>query len=105
MRTIKRKKSEPTHISSILGNILSGYRACDDINMLKVWDVWDDAVRQVTDLSITPAVFKENLLIVYADTPGSLQTLHYLKQDIIDHINNAVGEPVLKDIRFKIGEL
>jgi predicted nucleic acid-binding Zn ribbon protein len=100
-----QKRSDFVHIGRILDNVLKSYRTESDSGLRDVWHLWDAAVGEAIAQNARPAAFKGNLLIVHVSNSSWLHQLQFFKKDLISAINTALGQPLLTDIRFKIGPL
>lgn len=99
------KQSDFVHIGNILDNVLKSYRTEADSGLQDVWHLWDAAVGETIAQNTRPTAFKGNLLIVNVSNSTWIHQLQFLKKDLISTLNTALGKPLLKDIRFKIGPL
>ena len=96
---------KPAHISGILQSALAGYRSKGDGELVKVWNLWDGVVGHAIAENTRAAAFKGSLLIVHVSSSTWLHHLHFLKRDLIDKINQALGKKLVGDIKFKVGPL
>jgi len=101
-RSVKEKRSF-VHIGKVIQDMLKNHRLGTDTSLVRVWDVWEDAVGEAIAANTRPAAFKGDLLIVNATSSSWLQQLRFLKAEIIQKINHALGDVPVKDIKFKIG--
>ncbi|MGD9056349.1 MAG: DUF721 domain-containing protein [Desulfobacterales bacterium] len=99
------KRSDFVHIGNILDNVLKSYHTEADSGLRHVWHLWDVAVGETIAQNARPAAFKDNLLIVHVSNSTWIHQLQFLKNDLISALNTALGQPLLTDIRFKIGPL
>jgi len=99
------KQSDFVHIGNILDNVLKSYRTEADSGLKDVWHLWDAVVGEAIAQNTRPTAFKGNLLIVHVSNSTWIHQLQFLKNDLISTLNTALGKPLLKDIRFKIGPL
>lgn len=99
------KRSDFVHIGNILDNVLKSYRSEADPGLKDVWHLWDAAVGETIAQNARPAAYKGNLLIVHVSNSTWIHQLQFLKNDLISALNAALGQPLLTDIRFKIGPL
>jgi predicted nucleic acid-binding Zn ribbon protein len=83
--------------------MLKNHRLKTDTSLIRVWDVWEEAVGEVIAANTRPAAFKGDLLIVNAASSSWLQQLRFLKPDIIQKINHILEGGAVQDIKFKIG--
>ena len=98
------KKSEcATHIGGILPGLLQRYRPETDQGMLRVWEVWDRLVGEDVARNARPAAFKGSLLLVHVSNSTWLHHLRYLKKEIVERLNSDFGQPLISEIKFKVG--
>jgi len=104
---MKRKKpaKEFAHIGSVIRNVLGSYRQDADQGLLQIWSLWDNAVGEVVAGNARPEAFKGKLLLVNVTCSAWVHQLQFLKKDIIKKVNQALGNPLVEDIRFKIGPI
>ena len=91
------------HIGALMETVLDGVKKSIGQGLIQVWNHWEDAVGPVISEQTKPAAMKENLLLVHVADSAWLQELQYVKADMIQSINQTVGEAVVEDIKFKIG--
>ena len=99
------KKSKFVHIGNVINGVLQQYRAEPDFELKAVWRLWNETVGETIAQNARPAAFKGNLLIVHVSNSTWIHQLQFLKNDIITRLNTALGKPLLKEIKFKIGPL
>ena len=87
-------------IGKIIEKLISGRRPQTDAGMARVFELWPAAF--IAE-NARPAAFKGNVLLVYVSASPWLHQLQFLKADIIARVNAALGEPLVSDIKFKIG--
>ena len=101
-----RKNSKGfVHVGSVLQDLLKTPAVASNTRLSRIWEVWADAVGAHIAANTMPAAVKGRLLIVHAESSAWIQQLHFLKQEIITKINRALGENLVKDIKFRIGTL
>ena len=98
-----KKKADPVHIASILNCALRAFNQQIDGELARVWRIWDEAVGETIAQNARPSAFKGRLLYVDVTSSPWLQQLHFLKNDVISMLNDALGGRVVEDIKFKIG--
>jgi predicted nucleic acid-binding Zn ribbon protein len=99
----KTKESVP--IGSVLKNILKNLRHDSDEDLTQVWQLWDEVVGIAIAENAQPAAFKGKLLLVNVISSTWIHQLQFLKKDIIEKLNLALGQNLIEDIKFKIGPL
>ncbi|MBI5181381.1 MAG: DUF721 domain-containing protein [Nitrospirae bacterium] len=66
---------------------------------------WEEIVGGRIASHTRPDVISYRILTVYVDSPAWMQQLTFLKDDIIKKINKVIGRQIVKDIRFRIGDV
>lgn len=100
-----KKRSDFVHIGNILEDVLKSYRSEADFGLKVIWRLWDTAVGETIAQNAQPAAFKGNLLIVHVSSSTWIHQLQFLKNDLIAALNKDLAQPLLADIKFKIGPL
>ncbi|MEA2061330.1 MAG: DUF721 domain-containing protein [Thermodesulfobacteriota bacterium] len=98
-------KNNMTHISSVLDSALENFRVTSDTEMIRIWKLWDEAVGDTIARNAKPGAFKKDILLVHVSSSVWMQQLRFLKQDLISRINFALGQELVREIRFKIANL
>jgi len=101
---MKRKKNkELTPIGKVISNVLKSYRRESDEDLVQIWSLWDGAVGEAIAKNARPEAFKGSLLLVNVISSTWAHQLQFLKKDIIEKVNKALGKALVEDIKFKIG--
>jgi len=90
-------------LGDFMNDALLKFRISCDSLMLRVRDIWEEALGSFVSEHTKPAVFKDGLLIVDVNNPAMMQQLFFLKKEVIVKLNKAIGKDVIKDIKFKAG--
>lgn len=96
---------EFVHIGNIIQNALAGYRRKTDSELVRIWEIWDNAVGPAIFENARPAAFKGKLLIINVTSSTWIHALQFQKDIIIEKINNALGKKLVNEIQFKVGSL
>lgn len=99
----KKHKTEFTHIGSIIDNVLRNYRHKPDGELIQVWGVWDSIVGDVVSKNAKPAAFNGRILLVYVTSSTWIHHLQFSKKEVVGKLNEALGKPLVDDLKFKIG--
>ncbi|SLM27389.1 conserved hypothetical protein [Desulfamplus magnetovallimortis] len=94
-----------THIGEILESVLAGLRPAKDTEMTRIWSLWPQAVGETISRETKPAAFRNSTLIVHVSCSAWLQHLTFMKQQMMQDINKALQNDLVKEIRFKIASL
>ena len=99
------KPSDFVPIGHVIDSVLKNIRSEADYGLTKVWRLWDGVVGETIASNARPAAFKGQLLIVHVISSTWVHQLQFLKNDLITQLNDALGQSLVKDIKFKIGPL
>jgi len=102
-RNGKRTECEP--VANIIKTVLHNCQAGGGQSAHIVWTFWDRVVGENLACNAQPTAFKQRTLVVHVTSSVWLQELHFQKKDLIQRLNQAAGDRVIDDIRFKIGPL
>ena len=100
-----RKPSNCEPISTIIGNVLQTCQGGEGHNARAVWGFWDQVVGETLARNAQPEAFKQRILLVHVSSSAWLQELHFMKNELIERLNQAAGARVVEDIQLKIGAL
>jgi hypothetical protein len=95
----------PLPLAALLEAVFAGKPAEKRMRESKVWQVWGEAVGEQIAAKSQPAAFRDGILTVKVTGSAWLQQLSLMKQDLIHHLNAAIGTPLVTDIFFKQGSL
>jgi len=101
----QRREKEIVHIKNVLRKVMHRSTGSSSGDLTRIWELWDRAVGPVIAANTRPAAFKGNLLLVHAASSTWLHQLQFMKEDILQKVNQSLGEGTVADIKFKIGPL
>jgi predicted nucleic acid-binding Zn ribbon protein len=90
-------------IGSILNRVMKECRISTDEDLIRVWEFWDRSVGEIIAGNAQPAAFKGSILLVHVTSSPWIHQLQFHKKDMIKKLNNALGKPLIEEIKFKIG--
>jgi hypothetical protein len=96
-----QKKLE--RLGDFLEKALKRKKISIDIMDHDIRDAWKNAVGPQISAQSNPFKFKNGMLYIKVSTPTWMQELRFMKQEIMDRLNAAMGSKTLKDIHFSIG--
>lgn len=99
------KNREFVHIGDIMNSVLKTCRHDCDEELSQVWSLWKSAVGDVIAKNTKPEAFKGKLLLVRVNNHPWMHQLQFMKKDIINNVNRALGKELVQDIKFKIGSV
>jgi predicted nucleic acid-binding Zn ribbon protein len=98
-----KKPEGAAHISGILSGLLNSFRPETEQGMLRIWRVWDRIVGEDIAGNARPAAFKGSVLLVHVTSSSWLYHLRFLKKELVTRLNDDLGQPLVSDIKFKVG--
>ena len=98
-------KKNLTHIGSILESVMANFRPAKDTEMTRIWALWPETLGETIARETKPAAFRDDTLIVHVSCSTWLQHLTFSKHEIIQNLNVALQNQLIKEIRFKIAAI
>jgi len=96
---------KPERIGSILETTLKGLEVDGQIRAYSLWGAWKEIVGEPIAQQAQPQAIRNQILFVTVSHPTWVQQLQFLKTMLLDKINTYFGEPLIKDMRFRLGKL
>jgi hypothetical protein len=56
-------------------------------------------------LNTQPSVIRNRILFIKVSHPTWIQQLQFLKPTLLEKLNGFLGEPLIEDIRFRLGKI
>jgi len=104
-RRIRRKhRGELTHIRDVVEAIFALPNYPLDLEDMKLWKLWDEAVGAEIANHARPSSIKKGVLVVKVSDSVWLQELEFRAYEIIERINSALQRGAITKIRFRVGE-
>jgi predicted nucleic acid-binding Zn ribbon protein len=97
------KQSDFVQIGNVIDGVLKSFRSEPNYALTKIWRLWDEVAGETIASNARPAAFKGKLLIVHVISATWIHQLQFLKNDLMAKLNDALGKPLVKEIKFKIG--
>jgi predicted nucleic acid-binding Zn ribbon protein len=101
----RKRMSKPVPIASIIPRLMTRCRKQGDFQMIRIFDIWDDAVGAPISTHAQPEAFQGKLLVVHVTDSTWMHQLQFLKADMIRQLNTALGGHLIEEIRFRVGPL
>ena len=101
----KRPKSELTPVGDLIESSLEGGFLSLARDMVRVFEVWGQAVGEFNAERTKPDSIKNGRLTVLVESPVWIDRFSYFKDDFIRKINESLGAPMVQDILFRAGGL
>ena len=80
-------------------------RTPEQIEQLRIWDIWQEVVGpQIADKT-RPEALRNGVLAVTVASSVWMQELTFMKQKILDRLQQKLASGTVRDIRFKLGDI
>jgi predicted nucleic acid-binding Zn ribbon protein len=99
----KRKQQEPIHIKSVIHDVIHNYHYSKNSDLFQITDIWESTVGTTIANDARPWKINGHKLEVHVSASVWLQHLNYMKNDMIQKLNDRLGSKVIHNIQFKIG--
>lgn len=99
----KKTQSRLQSIGEILFSSFKGKGVAAKIEENSLIKLWPKAVGQQIVLQTQPDCFKNGTLFVKTTSSIWVQQLHFIKEEILQKLNELAGKIAVKDIRFSVG--
>ena len=100
-----KKSRAPEQVTTILERVLSSLNLGIKVKQYRIWDVWNSVVGEAIARQAQPQQMRGMVLWVTVSSSTWMQQLEFMKRQIVERINERIGEKVISDIRFRIGEI
>ena len=101
----KRAQSTPENVGPILERLFSSLNLGIKVKQYQIWDVWEGVVGEAIARQTQPNQIRNMVLWVTVSSSTWMQQLEFMKKQIVSRLNDCIGEKVITDIRFRIGEI
>jgi predicted nucleic acid-binding Zn ribbon protein len=100
-----KKSRAPEQVTTILERVLSSLNLGIKVKQYRIWEVWNSVVGEAIARQAQPQQIRSMVLWVTVGSSTWMQQLEFMKRQIVERINERIGEKVISDIRFRIGEI
>ena len=100
---MRKRMEKPLPLGSVLQQAIKATRLDVDLDAYRLWQQWEDLVGPAIAENARPEAIKGTLLLVNVSSTPWMQQLQFLKNELIEKINEAFEKDLVGDIRFKIG--
>jgi hypothetical protein len=97
--------AKPKPIRSILDQTLKELEIDVPLKAHSIWGAWEEIVGKPVALQAQPRSIHNRILFINVSHSTWIQQLQFLKSTLIEKINAYLGEPLIEDIRFKLGKI
>lgn len=96
---------KPFSLRLILEQTLRGLDLEAPLRAYSIWGAWKEIVGDPVSLHSRPHAIRNRVLFVEVSHSTWMQQLQFLKPNLLKKINDYLREPLIEDIRFKIGKI
>ena len=102
---MKRKytKSDSVHVKDVLNKLIRNCRKESSTELAAIRQAWNQTFNKVITDNAQPAALKDGVLLIAVKSSTLIYQLRFQINDIIQHINQAMGQQRICDIKLKIG--
>lgn len=105
MRKKSRKNSDLSPLGDILAEIIKSIRREAPSDLSRIREAWNSTLDPTISANAQPAALKGASLLVHTASSTVTYQLRFIMPDIINRLNTAMGEPLLREIKCKVGIL
>jgi hypothetical protein len=96
---------KPKPIRSILEKTLKDLEIDVPLKGYSIWGAWKEIVGDSIAHQTQPRAIRNRILFIDVSHSTWIQQLQFLKAELLGKVNEFLGEPLIQDIRFKLGKI
>jgi hypothetical protein len=96
---------KPKPIRTVLDQTLRALEIDVPLKAYSIWRAWEEIVGPSVALHAQPRSIYNRILFINVSHSTWIQQLQFLKSTLTEKINSYLGEPLIEDIRFKLGKI
>ncbi|NWG03946.1 MAG: DUF721 domain-containing protein [Syntrophaceae bacterium] len=96
---------KPQSIRSILDQTLKSLEIDVPLKTYSIWGAWNKIVGESVAEHSQPRSIRNHILFIDVSHSTWMQQLQFLKPTLLEKINIYLGEPLIQDIRFRLGKI
>jgi hypothetical protein len=96
---------KPQSIRSILEKTVKTLEIDVPLKTHSVLGAWEEIVGDSVAGHSQPHSIRNRILFIDVTHPTWMQQLQFLKPTLLEKVNTFLGEPLIQDIRFKLGKI
>jgi len=96
---------KPQSIRSILDKTMKSLEIDVPLKTYSILEAWNEIVGESVAGHSQPRSIRNRILFIDVSHPTWMQQLQFLKHTLLDKVNTFLGEPLIQDIRFKLGKV
>ena len=96
---------KPQSIRSILEKTLKNLEIDVPLKTYSILGAWNEIVGESVGVQTQPRSIRNRILFIDVSHSTWMQQLQFLKPTLLEKVNSFLGEPLIQDIRFKLGKI
>jgi len=96
---------KPQSLRSILDKTLRALEIDVPLKTYSILGAWNEIVGESVAGHSQPRSIRSRVLLIEVSHSTWMQQLQFLKPTLLEKVNNFLGEPLIQDIRFKLGKI
>ena len=96
---------KPQSLRSILDKTLKALEIDVPLKNYSMLGAWNEIVGESVAVHSQPRSIRNRILFIEVSHSTWMQQLQFLKPTLLEKINHFLGEPLIQDIRFKLGKI
>jgi hypothetical protein len=96
---------KPQSIRSILEKTLKNLEIDVPLKTYSILGAWNEIVGESVGVQTQPRSIRNRILFIEVSHSTWMQQLQFLKPTLLEKVNSFLGEPLIQDIRFKLGKI
>ena len=96
---------KPQSIRSILEKTLKNLEIDVPLKTYSILGAWNEIVGESVAVQTQPRSIRNRILFIDVSHSTWMQQLQFLKPTLLEKVNSFLGEPLIQDIRFKLGKI
>jgi hypothetical protein len=97
--------NKPQSIRSILDQTLKALEIDVPLKTYSIMGAWNKIVGESVSAHSQPRSIRNRILFIDVSHSTWMQQLQFLKPTLLEKVNGFLGEPLIQDIRFKLGKI
>jgi predicted nucleic acid-binding Zn ribbon protein len=96
---------KPQPLRSILEKTIKALEIDVPLKTYSIMGAWKEIVGESVAGHSQPRSIRNRILFIDVTHPTWMQQLQFLKPTLLEKVNTFLGEPLIQDIRFKLGKI
>jgi hypothetical protein len=100
-----KKDSHVDRLSAVLSQSLKRLDLSSRLDEYGVWPIWNDVVGKTIAKNAQPEKIRNGTLIVKVTSPVWMQQLQFMKEMIVEKLNQRLKNDTVKSVFFLVGKI